>query len=90
MNKQLQQASKQIGKAFDNYIKDSEIGAIFIGVAPDGTLSIAYNGTPEQQYTAIAHFLFEHPEHIELFQASVDCATEFHSKKPTSKNQYLN
>ena len=90
MDKNLTQAYKHIGEAFEKHIKNTEIGAIYMAVAPDGTMSVAYSGTPEQQYTAIAHFLFEHPDTIELFQAAVDCATEFHKQTKPKSNQFLN
>lgn len=91
MNNQLEKATKQISKAFDKHIKDSNIGAFFIGVT-DESISFAYNGTPEEKYNAIAHFLFEHPDHIGIFEASVNCAKDYQSKKETliSQKQFLN
>jgi len=92
MDKQLNQASKEIGKAFEKHIKGSDIGAFFMAVAQDGTLAVSWNGTEEQKFTAMAHFLFEHPEYMELFQSAINCANEFHSEKPTSTStkQFLN
>jgi hypothetical protein len=92
MNKQLEKAYKEIGNAFQKHLKYSEIGAFFMAVAEDGTLAVSFNGTEEQKYTVMAHFLFEHPEHIELFQTAIDCATNFHAEKQTSTStkQFLN
>ena len=84
MNKQLTQAYKEIGQAFEKHIKNSDIGAFYFAVATDGTLSVAFSGTEKEQFTAVAHFLMEHPEHMELFKNAIDCATEFHSEKQTS------
>lgn len=81
MEKNLDKINKQMTEIFNKKIqKADEITALFLAFDEEN-LSACFSGTDEGLYKTFCHFLFEHPDKIEILKVAIACAEDYHDPK---------
>jgi len=84
--KNLIEIQKQIAAIYNNDMQGNrKLAGISILYSND-TIGLSISGSHEEIYTALAQFLFQQPEYLEVFALAVECASDYHNQNNTEFN----